>query len=792
MRISIGSSVSNKISLEQKSGLLQAIKTDNYKYLVKYFAELEYRSVDEDRRLFGNRRRKRVKKLEEIIAKAAADKTSPIYDDSSSLYSSHENYKKEQWRLVQRRVFKMLGYTTDQFKHQQNRFWVSNYGRLLYFDNLDTNNPTLQLCTERPNINDNYVSSRFPNINPDPSNGQDSNYIKYLRVRRSHVVFFTFYKWHKFNNDTMDIDHINGDKSDNHFINLWILTKDSNKKVRDKLNRNNGIYGTNAISKGGEEEDGDGIPKDILWIKKPTPKGSTTPATGFVVCKSGIVGAIRKRARMEVEAGHFDELSCNHILYMFFKRRDLYVLKEKFFDKTYLISNEAASNNDENGDNNSEGEDEQQQQQQQQQQQPRRQRGGTASREDTNAAQNDLTPHNPSVTPGSATAQQSRRDGGGSTLTRVRVTIGRRTVYPDRSNDGAPTPQLLFTRNDEPPPPRDDGGEEPPPPGEEIEEEEDGPIIGDLLTLNKHEHTIDRGDNNSSWRGRNSIFHVLYHQLNKIGKLSSNFNGLLLKENIANFVRDFENQPLTYEKNKIHEFIAKQKDTQDAKYNKVKYVNDLLHGRDGSSGGNVSGSAGAVIEGFITSVLYNVTVVYWYPDIDSGEITQYNKWDAAYGGSEILHVFSEDNSIGNTSYCPMYISQRNQANTGQNAINHLHYQYVEDNLLDEREFMDADHVQDRIDSELFRMLEVGNRIVLIESNTIYRIKQISGRTVSGRIYTLEKSNDESSSDESSSDEEEEKIVKVKEIHCLMNCLFCEEDRAEDGTLGRSLDGKRSC
>ena len=600
MRIVIGPN-SNKISLGQKSGLLNAVKTGNERDLVKHYGELEYSNIEEDRQHGYNRSRLRLlKKLEGIITKN--------FDNPPSIYSSHENYKKEQWRLVHRRVFKKYGYTGEQFRMEANKFWVSNYGRLIYFDNLDTDNPTPNLCTERPHIDSNYVKSNFynskVNVTDDPDDNNDDNadpdYIKLLRVPRSYVVFFTFYKWDdeklgKFDKDTMIIDHINGDKSDNHFINLYPLPIETNKKVRDKLNRNN-IYGTNAVCKGGEEDDDNGISIDILWINKVTKAGSAKPATGYVECKNGKVGAIRKRAVMEVEAGHFDKLCCNHILYMFFKRRDLYVLKEKFFDKTYLIDSEAATNNDNGNDNSEEEQDEQQQQQQQQQQQPR-QRGGTASREDTSdsTARNNPTPHHPPVTPGSATAQQqSRRDGGGSTLTRVRVTIGGRSYLPRGNNNGAPTPQLLFARNEETPPPARDDNEGDPPGSGEVEED-NGPTIGDQLTLSKDEYTIDNGDKDSTWNNRNSIFHVLNHLLNKIGKLSSNFNGLLLKEIIAHFVRDFENQPLTYEKNKIYEFIAKQKDTQDAKYNKVKYVSDLLHGRDGSNVNGSSMSIGSVV-----------------------------------------------------------------------------------------------------------------------------------------------------------------------------------------------------
>ena len=743
---------SNKISFEQKSGLLNAVKTGNERDLVKHYGELEYSSIQEERQRGYNRRRLRLlKKLEGIITEK--------FDSPPSIYSSHENYEKEQWRLVHRRVFKNYGYTGEQFRMESNKFWVSNYGRLIYFDNLDTNDPTPNLCTERPHIDSNYVSSGFHNskvnVTDDPDDNNDDNadpdYIKLLRVPRSYVVFFTFYKWDdeklgKFDKDTMIIDHINGDKSDNHFINLYPLPKESNAKVRDKLNRNN-VYGTNAVCKGGEEDDDNGISRDILWINKVTKAGSATPATGYIVYKKDKVRAIRKRAVMEVEAGHFDKLCCNHILYMFFKRRDLYVLKEKFFDKTYLIGGEAATtmNNDE--DNSEEEEDEQQQQQQ-----LRRRGGGTALREDTTAtadstARNNLTPRHPPVTPGSATAQQQRGRDGGSTLTRARVTIGRRTVYPDRSNNGAPTPQLLFTRN-----------EEPPPPGEEGEEEDNGLTIGDLLTLSKDEYTIDNGDKDSSWRSRNSIFHVLYHQLKKIGKLDDSFNGIILKKTIAYFVRDFENQPLTYEKNKIYEFIAKQNDTSDAIYNKVKYVSDLLQGRDG---GNVSGSAGGVIEGFITSILYNVTVVYWYHDGVSGKITQYNKWDAAFGGSEIIHIFSKDTCIGNTSYCPMYIHSNNTSISTDNVFS----KYVVGNCLDVGRYMKSDQHVSRINEKLFKSIRQGDFIKVIDKEEgeedngyicVYKVNSVSGDTEDTTQYTLSNGN----------------VVGVNDIEGLASCHIC--------------------
>jgi len=759
MRIVIGPN-SNKIALEQKSGLLNAVKTGNIEDLVKHYGELEYSNLEEDRQHGYNRRRLRLlKKLEGIITEK--------FDSPPSIYSSHENYKKEQWRLVHRRVFKKYGYTGEQFRMEGNKFWVSNYGRLIYFDHLDSENPTPKLCTERPNIDTNYIKSEFRNskvnVNDDPDddnndNNADPDYIKLLRVPRSYVVFFTFYKWDdeklgKFDKDTMIIDHINGDRSDNHFINLYPLPIETNKKVRDKLNRNN-IHGTNAVCKGGEEDDDNGIPKDILWIRKPTKAGSATPAKCYIVYKKGKVRAIRKRARMEVEAGHFGKLCCNHILYMFFKRRDLYVLTEAFFDKTYLIGGEAATDNDENGDNNSEGDDTEQQQ--------RRQGGGTPApllREDTTAdstAQNNHTPINRAVTPGSATVQQQRRgrNGGGGTVTRI--TVGGSAYNPGN----VPTPQALqFSRNLPPPPPGDE------------DEEENGPTLGDLLILSKHQFSIIRGDNNSEWRSSNSIFHVLFYQLKKIGKLDYSFNGIILKKTIANFVRDHANQPLTYEKNTVQEYVEKQKDTSDAKYCSVdRYVSDLLQGRDGGNVGNDSGSCGGVVEGFITSVLYNVTVVYWYHDVGSGEITQCQKWDAANGGSKILHVFCEGINIGNSSYCPMDVD-----NDTDIFLDYI----INDNELDEESYSQALHVNVRRNKNLYATLKRGDIITLQDDDddaTLYKIEHIEDNgTIDDAKYTLSTVNDT---------DEDDIIRKLCHISGPAQCHAC--TRVDTGPLQRCL------
>ena len=153
-------------------------------------------------------------------------------------------------------------------------------------------------------------------------------------------MFFTFYEFKDFNKDKWVIDHVNGTRSDNHFINLWPMPKRDNVKVRDKLNRNN-VSGTNGICKSGGTWEREEYLETYLigQPRQDAPDGTLVRQRSVVFTdeeKAGIPGAIRERARMEVEAGHFNNMCRNHILYMFLKRHDLYVLHEKFFDDTYV------------------------------------------------------------------------------------------------------------------------------------------------------------------------------------------------------------------------------------------------------------------------------------------------------------------------------------------------------------------------------------------------------------------------------------------------------------------------
>ena len=755
-----------KLSCCQKDRLIDVIKTGTLQDLLSLFDELQYISLDEEQMTWEDQRKELVnEKLIPCILRRHPTPSSP--------YSSHHNYKEEQWRAVSDRVFAARGVDSSKFTHERNKYFVSNFGRLVFFNDVNCDNPIPILSTATPNIDDSYIRSAFYNTKPPPGEnnggldenqdeeegvsgcgvssgsgsggggGTEDSYIKKITcIPRSYVVFFTFYKYDEFDFKTMIIDHINEDRSDNHMINLWPLSMTVNKRVRAKKNRSN-TSTANGITelKGKLMDDGSYIER--FQINKPTSVGGEatfdsndgdggeegggdgdgdwngeveeeTSNSLIFTGTNGLAGAIRLRASLEARAGWFSECCVNHILFMFFKRKDLLQLHVSFFDKTFVDGRDE-DDNDSNGEDtltNSNG-------------------SGVASGVRALLDLRSATRHQTTATNSTATTTTSsaidnymtpsrntdtQRSAPISSLPRsgfATIKVDGRIIIAD---DSQPTQQSGFLPQSEPrrlvPAPRRsprllvqnpssaefinipqplrvefnrdiDGDDDDD--GEEMEEwQQQDPewqlTLADLLVLDSEAYEIERGDNNSSWQSdpRYSLYHSIYHELQNVGiHNAGSYNGYLLKNNLACMADSFAIQPITYEQNTLNEFVRKITGTADGcRYTIQKYTAQL---RDASS--DVDVTVAISMAGQLISFLYNVTVVYWRSDhqINITQVKQHHRWDAPRGGGKIIHIFHDSgytffplrvlssDSRSNLLYKYTADSARNKFSTDDNA-----------------------------------------------------------------------------------------------------------------------------
>ena len=726
------------LSTSAKEDLFNVIKRGTFKDLVLQFGELQYTSLSDEQDEWDDTRKT-------LVNNILIPTIKKHYSTPSTVYSSLENYKEEQWRHVSPRVFTQLGYTSIQFMYEQNKWFVSNYGRLVYFTDLNTKQPVPNLSSVRPNIDDEYIRNGFDNTITPPAgggvgggtippadegsgldgsegngNGGTNSYIKRVRdIPRSYVVFFTFYNYVEFDKDTMMIDHINEDRSDNHFINLWPLSNDVNKMVRTKLNRNN-RSNANGVSVWSVQYEGDELITEYA-IGMPTPvdagqTGQRSRSNNMKIYKEsdGKPGAIRERFRLKVAAGHFGELSLNHILFLFYKRDDLLEIYEKDWNKVFLIDYRTDDDNDDddyhddddtiNFDTESE-------------------KGelvigaaGTsmavaASRQDQELAATLSTTGNTTAsqynTPHASHNRRHQRpqdDVSGFHLLEFPIITGDRDILvgeeglgrrpshlhiPRRSPRRHPQSEKIDTqaaphqqsRNDilvgeegsvRTRPlhiPRRSPGRRQAAPSHQQSHNEDygsGPdeeeepsslephqrTLRDLLTLKQSQYDIEQD-------GKGSLYDVLLYQLKKKGILDDQFSAGILMMNIANAARDFDtHKGVTNEKNTLNEFVGKLKDYTGAIYSVEKFRSELL------GHVTVDDVVKNKVSCLLVSFLYNVTVVCW-TNGENGIINQYERWDTPRKGNEIFHILASSNE-----YFPLAIespSSENNNTTNNNG-----------------------------------------------------------------------------------------------------------------------------
>jgi len=232
------------------------------------------------------------------------------------------------WRALSILPFEMYGWKKDenyddddirnQFQFIQNKWYVSQDGMVALFQKIESE-PTLS--GTRPQLVDGYVRHRFINTWAKDNDGVIN---KDMVIPLSYMILFTFCKVPDFNRDDgWVIDHTDGIKDNNMLYNLWPFPVEGiNKRVRDKLNRNNSS-GNNGVSPEVVIRGEDCFLVDVPGTKEK------------VKCDSQRDG-ISTRFGLEDDASWFQHMNPNHTMMMLFFRDDHLSLTIRKWGDTFL------------------------------------------------------------------------------------------------------------------------------------------------------------------------------------------------------------------------------------------------------------------------------------------------------------------------------------------------------------------------------------------------------------------------------------------------------------------------